>query len=522
VLLALPPAALFFAWLGLLLVSFGATVDVIYSNADIVSAPVIGELFPDAPDSAVTTLGFLPWYSTLWFELATRWLPFHRVLWEVGPWLASIAGIALVAWSTAKVAGRWAGWLVGFALVCAGDRLLTIQFASDLHGATAVSVCVLDAFLVLLVLRAGRIGKTPTHVCSCVLVAAFAAAGLASDDLFYFAGFVPFVFAGLAQLWWQPPAVGRRIALSVVAIAALAIAGSRVAIEAMHAHHVYAARYPITYVTWSDILQHATQFVQSLAGLFNGDFGGSDVGARSLLAFACALVVASGVVVAWYQGRDQLRRARDRVAAGATREAHITFWLLALTLPAAAFVLSSQGAAGKGRYLVSCGYGMVVLGAVALSRMGFAARAAGVVAACIVVTGSVVAAAARDLERQSVFPTRAFARILETFVGGEGLKYGYAAYWDAAPLTWDLHGRVQVYPVERCDMPPGLCRVSAHEIDSWYEARGLTRTFLLVDPVFGPPAPGKRLGNPAEVVSIARYTIYVYDYDLAANVGPPH
>jgi len=508
-------------WLGLLLATFGATVDVIYSNADIVSAPVIGELFPHAPDGAVTTLGFLPWYSTLWFELATHWMPFHRVLWEVGPWLASLAGIALVAWSTAKVAGRWAGWLVAFALVCAGDRLLTIQFASDLHGATVVYVCVLDAFLVLLVLRAGRIGRVPTHVCSCVLVAAFAAAGLASDDLLYLAGFVPFVVAGLAQLWWQPPVVGRRIALSTVAIAALALAGSRIAVAAMHAHHAYAAHFTVSYVAWNDLLRHATQFAQSLVGLFNGDFGGSQIRARSVLAFACALVVAAGAVVAWRQGREQLRRLHIRLAADATREAHATFWLLSLLLPAAAFVLSSQGAAGKGRYLVSCGYGIVILAAVFLSRKGFAARAAGVVAACVVVTGSVVAAAARDLERGSAFPTRAFARTLETFAGGEGLRYGYAAYWDAAPLTWDLHEHIQIYPVDRCDAPHGLCRVSAHDIDSWYTPRPSTRTFLLVDRVFGPPAPGKRLGAPAEVVRSDRYTIYVYDYDIAATIGAP-
>src|SRR5438876_8016195 len=77
-LLALPPAALLLAWVGLLLASFGAIVGVIYSNADIVSAPVIGELYGNAPDSARVVLGFLPWYTTLWFELATGWLPFHR------------------------------------------------------------------------------------------------------------------------------------------------------------------------------------------------------------------------------------------------------------------------------------------------------------------------------------------------------------------------------------------------------------------------------------------------------------
>src|SRR5207247_8429323 len=217
----------------------------------------------------------------------------------------------------------------------------------------------------------------------------------------------------------------------------------------------------------------------------------------------------------------EVRRGHGRAPADATREAHVTFWLLALVLPAAAFVLSTHGAAGKGRYLVSCGYAIAVQAADSLSRSGLAARAAGVVAACVVVTGSVVAAAARDLERQSAFPTRAFARTLETFADGEGLKYGYAAYWDAAPLTWDLHERIQIYPIDRCDAPHGLCRASAHHIDSWYAPRASTRTFLLVDRVFGPPAPGKRLGDPAEVVRIARYTIYVYDYDIAANIGPP-
>jgi hypothetical protein len=520
-LLVLPPAALLAVWLGLLLASFGATVDVIYANADIVSAPVIGELFPKAPSATVTTLGFLPWYSTLWFELATRWVPFHRVLWEVGPWLASIAGILAVAWSTAKASSRWAAWLVAVVLVCAGNTLLPIQFASDLHGATLVCVCALDAFLVLLVLRAGRIGSTWAHVCLCVLVAALAAAGLASDDLLYPAGFVPFLVAGLAQLWWQPGAAGRRIAISTAAIAALAVVGSRIAVAAMHDHRAYAAQYQLTYAGWTDLVPHAAQLVQSLVQLFSGDFGGAQIGARSVLAFACALVVVGGGALAWREGRAQLRRVHDRAAAHATREAHITFWFLALVLPVVAFVLSSQGGAGKGRYLASSGYGIVVLAALVLSGKRAAVRAVGVAAACIVVTGSLLALEARDLEHQSVFPTRAFARGLEAFVDGEGLKYGYAAYWDAAPLTWDLHERVQIFPVEACDAPHGLCRPAAHYIESWYEPRPSTRTFLLVDRIFGPPAPATRLGGPAEVVSIDRYTIYVYDYDIGAAMGPP-
>jgi hypothetical protein len=521
VLLALPPAALFFVWLGLLLASFGATVRVIYSNADIVSAPVIGELFPHAPGGAVTTLGFLPWYSTLWFELATHWVPFHRVVWEVGPWLASIAGIALVGWSTVKVAGRWAGWLVTFALVCAGDRLLTIQFASDLHGATVVYVCVLDAFLVLLVLQAGRIGRMPTHVCSCILVAAFAAAGLASDDLLYLAGFVPFVVAGLAQVLCQPAVVGRRIALSVVSIGVVAVVGAEIATAAMHGVHVYVASNRFTFAAWDELDRNFFRLLQSLAELFNGDFGGATIGARSVLTFACALAFVSAVVVATQVGRDELRRLRaSQPPITAVREAHVVFWACAVLVTSTAFVFSSFGEISGGRYLVAVGYGIIVLAAVGIAERSLAVRATGVAAACLVVVGSVVALAAGDIRDNSGhYPQQDFASFLATFAQAEGLKYGYASYWVAAPLTWEAKTRVEVYPVLDCSAPAGLCTYPVHEISSWYTPRSDARSFVVFDPRYGPAPADVHLPGSQRAITYGRYTIQVYDHDVAANLG---
>src|SRR3954449_9576067 len=84
-LLALPPVALFLAWVVLFLASFGAIVEVIYADADISAAGMVGELFPKAPGDAATVLGCLPSYSALWFELAPHWLPGFRHVWEVGP-----------------------------------------------------------------------------------------------------------------------------------------------------------------------------------------------------------------------------------------------------------------------------------------------------------------------------------------------------------------------------------------------------------------------------------------------------
>src|SRR6266702_1409301 len=90
---------------------------------------------------------------------------------------------------------------------------------------------------------------------------------------------------------------------------------SRTAVAAMHGHQTYAARYQVTFVGWNDLVQHAAQLVQSLVDLFSGDFGGAEIGARSILAVACAFVVLGGGVLAWREGRAQLRRVRARAAA---------------------------------------------------------------------------------------------------------------------------------------------------------------------------------------------------------------
>ena len=522
-LLAVPPAALLLAWLGLLLASFGAIVEVIYANADISSAPVIGELFPKAPSDASTVLGYHPWYTTLWFELATHWVPFHRQLWEVGPWVAAVAGIVLVAWSAAKVAGRWAGWLVAVVLICAGPRLLTIQFGSDLHGATAVNVCILGGFLVLLVRHGGRIGRPITHVLLCVLVSAVTAAGLASDALLVPAGLVPFVAAGLTQLRWTPGTTGRRVALVTSLVTAATVAGAEIAIAAMHRVHVYTGAHTVSFVPWSDLLDNVLDYLQSLTDLFNGDFGGAVVTARSTLALACALLIGAGLVTGVRSGLAQLERLRSaRPVSTSAREAYVTFWFLALVLPSVAFVLVNLGQIGLGRYLVSSAYGLVALAAVSLARHGYAGRVAAVAAACVLVTGSLVPLAARDIEANpGHYPRREVARFLSTFAQGEGLKYGYAAYWVAAPLTWESRLHVEVYPVVPCPTPSGLCSYPWHEISSWYTPRPSTRTFLVTDTRYGPSTADFHLADPAEVVSYGEYKVYVYGYDIASKLGDP-
>ncbi|HEY2218227.1 MAG TPA: hypothetical protein VGH35_02705 [Gaiellaceae bacterium] len=522
-LLALPPAALFLAWVVLFLASFGAIVEVIYADADISSATMIGELFPKAPGDASTVLGYHPWYSTLWFELATHWLPGYRHVWEVGPWVVSVIGIALVGWATAKVAGRWTGWLVAIVLVCAGTRLLPIQFGSDIHGATAVNVCFLDAFLVLLVLHGGRIGRPLAHVVLCALITIVTAIGLSSDVLLMPAGVIPFIAAGLMQLRWAPGAIGKRIAVAAGLIGAASIVLAEIAVAAMHRVHVYTGAHTIAFARFDDLVGNVVHYFQSLADLFNGDFGGAAITARSSLELACAVAVGFAFVLAVRLGLDQvdrLRAAESAISAG--REAHVGFWFAAIVLTSVAFVLSSIVTLSLGRYIVAVGYGVIVLAAVSLAGRSYAARAVGIAAACILVAGSVVALAKRDLtSNPGHYPRNADARLIGTFAQGEGLKYGYAAYWDAAPVTWESKLGVEVYPVITCPAPSGLCTYPWHEISSWYKPRPSTRSFLIADPRYGPPTTDFDLGKPDEVVTLGDYKLYVYPFDIASRLGDP-
>jgi hypothetical protein len=371
------------------------------------------------------------------------------------------------------------------------------------------------------VLHGGRIGRLDTHILLCLFVAVLTAAGLASDDLLYLTGLAPFLFAGIAQLWWQPRAVGLRIALSTGAIGFAGVVGSVIATAAMHSMHVYAASNRFAFANWDELDRNLLRVLQSVAELFNGDFGGATIGARSVLTFGCALALAVGIVASVRVGRDQLRRLRaSQPSTAPVREAHVSFWVSAVVMTSVAVVCSSFAEISGGRYLVAVGYGIVVLAAVAISGRGLAARAMGVVAACLVVTGSVVALAAGDIRgNPGHYPQRDFARFLAAFAQGEGLKYGYASYWVAAPLTWETKAQVEVYPVLSCFAPSGLCTYPLHQLSSWYSSRSGQRSFVVFDTRYGPSPDDVHLAGSQRTITYARYTVRVYDHDVAADLG---
>ena len=151
----------------------------------------------------------------------------------------------------------------------------------------------------------------------------------------------------------------------------------------MHSVHTYAASNTITFAGWEDLVGNVERLIQSLLELFNGDFGGSTISSRSILAFGCALALAGAIVVAFRIGRAQIDRlATSRPQVSAVREAHLDFWVSAVLATSAAFVFSSFAEVSGGRYLVAAAYGIVVLAAVGVADRGYGARTVGVLSAC--------------------------------------------------------------------------------------------------------------------------------------------
>ena len=236
-----------------LLAHFKGLVQANYLSADVVAAPVLAELSDDAPPGSEILLGNFPWYEGFWLETLTRSLPGHRQIWQLAPWLLSLAGVALVAWSAWRAAGRWAAAMVAVALGCANTGLLSYQLSLSIHSLVWVHAALLGAFLTLAAARGGLVGRMPVHVIACVALAAVTALGVASDKLLVVAGIVPLALAGIALAFLIPGPAGRRLAASAIGVAAGSVLLAIPVTAAAHAAEIRAADFPITFANFDRI-----------------------------------------------------------------------------------------------------------------------------------------------------------------------------------------------------------------------------------------------------------------------------
>ena len=513
-------AALPFGLLYLILLAHQLDTAIRITNldADAASGPVIGQLFGAAPAHANVVLGTFAWYSTLLFDLATKWLPYHRQVWEAAPYAMSVAGAALTAWSVAQVASRWAAGLTAVLLISTSPATLRVELATTQHAPTWFCLALLGAFAVWL--ERQRATRWPVVVVVVAVVGTIVGVNAASDPLLDIAGLAPFAVALIATRVLVPGRDSARALWS--GLATLALTGVTGAITRVVMSALAVAREPGVNTTKVVVghknLHNFTLWWKSLATLGNGDYFGRALSPATVLAGVCAAITIAAVIsIPWLSWR-QLRRADADTA----RTVFYAFWCSSATLLSLAFLFSSYPVdIHAGRYLVGLLYAVAaVVPAATAGRVW--TRAMVLAGTCVFALGAVVSIAGHGpvpAPSANTAVTTPVAKQIERIAARNHLTVGYAGYWDASPVTWATGFRTQVYPVSVCDQRQHLCRFDLHFISTWYTPRPHTGSFLLVDPSLQnvwirPPD----LGRPTAVYRIGRLTMYTYPYDLAAGI----
>jgi len=526
------PVAIAGVDLAVLVVQAKALVLQLYLNADTASAPVIGSYIGNAPHGRVVTLGQYPWYEPLWFMQATDWLPAHREIWQLAPFVFSAAAVALVVWTSKRAYGPWVAAMTAALLIFASPDTRRVLFTLNTHGASIVHGAILGAGLVYLSQRTAHLGRRMVLLLG-VALAAVTACGI-TDSLVLATGLLPFLGAGCLG-WLRTARVEeRRVAVFAISVTVGAIVGAWMIVTLMrHMHIVPEPLYHLGFVPAGKLLDHVELLVTSFAALGGGPFFGAPLADGALFDFAAgSLYLAGAAIVArwiWGVAPKVLQPASDTGEVARSREAYVTFWCLTFLATIAAFVLSSGSVeASDDRYLASS---WVAIAALLPVLCRTSARARGVLVIGLSAFGLLTVrnhvfhspagpapAAMTDVESSSL--TR-----VSRYVQARGLTHGYAAYQVAAPLTWRSRGRLQVFPVQRCFRRTSLCRMPLHAVSTWYRPRPHTPTFLVaLRTRGGRPKPWRpsdadvHSGKPIAMRALGHVAVYVFDHDIAVDV----
>jgi len=122
-------------------------------RSDLVSPMVIADTLATTHGPNHVVFGTYAPYTTIWFDVATRNLPFHRTVWQMTPLVLSLLGLGVLVWVSWRLAGRWAA-LTTLAIGLAWSTPVVDTMAAQAnHGVTYTVVCVLAGFLMLVALR---------------------------------------------------------------------------------------------------------------------------------------------------------------------------------------------------------------------------------------------------------------------------------------------------------------------------------------------------------------------------------
>jgi hypothetical protein len=298
----------------------------------------------------------------------------------------------------------------------------------------------------------------------------------------------------------------------------------------MEANGYRAIGFPSRLATSEQIVDNARLFVSGVALLANGEFFGREIGVGSAVLVIAAGVGLAGVIIAVRAGVIAIRRPPAQADPASTpRRLYLAFWAATVASTALAFLLSeipAQIELLSFRYLVAPIYAACAVVPLLAART-FERR----VTVSLLITFICVLSAVRVVETTdslrratAAWPMVADGRRAMAYLASEGIREGYANYWNANPLTWKTGVQVRgARPCLRADGAAVLCPFHANMVSTWYRPEARVRTFVLVDPTLPDPLtsmPYPAFGPPSEVRSFGQLKVYVYPYDVAARFGP--
>ena len=515
-----PPLILTAIYLITLVVKFDHVVAWVYQDADAASGPVVGQLFGVA--GSHVTLGDYAWYWSLLLELATRWIPAHREIWEALPYLLVLIGAGLTIDTVYRVAGTATATLTATILLCASPLVLRIEMSLNDHTPTWFCLAILGWWLVTL--ERGRVTRRP-WLCAIAVVVIGVVIGpeAASDPLVTIAGVLPFALTVVGLRLLGERAQWRHAVIPAVATVISIAIGWIVTGAVMSALHVVRSDDAVT--TFAANTQVSTNLLdlwwQCIAIIGNGSFFSQTLKLSSGIELACAVIALGSVVLLPRIGWRELNRAEVPRAGSpeAVWRATIVFWVLSAVLLTLAYITSSAPVDFySSRYLVGVLYAVAVVIPVVCVRKPLLSLIV-YLGTCLYGLSGVIGMVQGQVFTVAVgLPTQSAMNAVIGYAKQHDLQLGYSGYWDAAPITWASHTRLEVYPVTTCGST--ICPYYEHTISSWY-TQPATRSFLLTDselPLV--PNPPSGLGRPVATYAVDELTMYVYDYNIATKIGP--
>jgi hypothetical protein len=486
------------------------------TNSDASSVQLVSELYSHRAGGTVY-LSTLPWYSTLIFSLATKWLPAHREIWGIAPFVFGLIAIGLMVWTARRLAGRWAATVTGVLMVCASPLMFEQMFWLDNHMTTYYSLALVVAFMVLLEERADSLSPALLLGLT-LLIGVIVGANAASDDLLLVSGPGPLLLAGGVAWFLHPSARAARAMGLLVLLVVVAGASGAGTLLVVHSADIVPRTVPVTFATNEAVLGNFMFWWESIALLGNGSFFGAAITATSALYAICAALSLSMLFVIPSVTRRHLQgRLAKRRPEGAGMSAYLVFWTASATLLSVAFIFSSTlTGLSTTRYL-----GGFVFAAAAVvpmwARRSSLAQGSVVLGTLIFSITSLISLINSGLLVESMpGPTRKVAAEVAKVAENLHATQGYAQYWVAAPITWGSHFRVHAYPIFGClEAPQKMCPGPVNYITTWYKGLSTKRTFLILNSVQTPVAPPRELGPAAATYRFGNVTMYIYDYDIA-------